>query len=157
MCALFWFQRCIQDLEERFAGVKVVVSPPILSFFETIVGPTTPAVVAGPAAYVRHSKRGDDAGDVDGVGTGTAAGPGSDAIDDKPASSYVDGTGLVHSFTADKSMRIAVRYGARITAVVPCFACFAGCCRRCVLMFTCPLVMSHSSPLLFPSARSHCL
>ena len=34
-------QRCIQDLEERYAKISIMASPPIIPFRETIIPPPT--------------------------------------------------------------------------------------------------------------------
>ena len=91
--------------------MKVIVSPPILSFFETIVGETTPATASasatGPStAYVRPSRRGDDDDDDNGAAGSATAG---DAEEERSSGSWVDVSGAVHALTADRSVKLTVR------------------------------------------------
>jgi hypothetical protein len=68
-------QRCVKDLETRFARCGVVVSPPILEFQETLAAAAAPARRnAAAAAFGGDEAGGDSDGDGGGGGSGSGGG-----------------------------------------------------------------------------------
>ena len=87
------------------------MSPPILSFYETIVGPTAPTVA--PSGGPRGSSKRAEAA----AAATAAAGADSDGSDGeesvgeaKALSSFVDGAGIAHAYTSDRSMKLSLRW-----------------------------------------------